>query len=135
MQPTHARWEPLSPSVEKVPDLHGTIASIEDNNANTQDRAADSIFPTLPSVFARNFMISDTYYTAPSNSALGYPGMDENVLDVGPGGLSHITEDVLAALPEDCRQAFNKARSEEELWKESWGDESARAKLRITYNT
>lgn len=82
-------------------------------------------------------MISDTYYTTPSTSVLGYPGPDEDVVDIGPGGLSHVPEDVLAALPEDCRQAFEEAKSEEGKWKDSWtneNNESARAQLRITYN-
>lgn len=82
-------------------------------------------------------MITDTYYSTPSSSVLGYPGPDEDVIDVGPGGLTHIPEDVLAALPEDCRHSLIKARSMEMAWKESWSnenDDSARAKLRITYN-
>ena len=83
-------------------------------------------------------MITDTYYSTPSTSILGYPGPDEDVIDIGPGGLMHVPDQVLAALPDDCHQAFIKARSEERAWKENWGPESedsARARLRITYNT
>ena len=82
-------------------------------------------------------MISDTYYTAPTSSILGYPGPDEDVIDIGPRGLTHVPAFVLTALPDDCRQAFLKARLEERSWQENWGnenDDAARAKLRITYN-
>ena len=83
-------------------------------------------------------MISDTYFENPPASVLGYPGPDEESLDVGPGGLTSVPEHLLADLPEGCRQAFVEARAVETEWKERWGtdnDDGARARLRITYNT
>ena len=83
-------------------------------------------------------MISDTYYETPPASVLGYPGPDEEILDVGPGELSRVPEHLLAELPEGCRQAFVEARAVEKAWKTRWGTEKqdgARAQLRITYNT
>ena len=137
MQPTHARWEqvparPLNPEA-----LNGTITQVNGNQANSEEQADATVFPDIPPIFTRNFMISDTYYSTPPTSTLGFPGPDEDICDVGPQGLMHIQEHILTALPDDCRQAFIKARAEEETWKESWGnenDDSARAKLRITYN-
>ena len=83
-------------------------------------------------------MISDTYYESPPASVLGYPGPDEEFLDVGPGELTRVPENLLSELPEDCRQAFVEARAVEKEWKARWGTEKkdgARARLRITYNT
>ncbi len=137
MQPTHARWEEIPPTSIKPPALHSPFAQSNGDHDTRPDQPLKTLFPGIPQVFTRNFMISDTYYSTPSTSILGYPGPDEDVLDIGPGGLTHVPDHVLAALPEDCRQAFVKARSEERAWKESWGNEkdgSARAKLRISYN-
>ncbi len=81
-------------------------------------------------------MITDTYYETPPASVLGYPGPDEEVLDVGPGELTRVPEHLLTELPEDCRQAFVEARAVEKAWKARWGTEKtdgARAQLRITY--
>ena len=141
MQPTHARWESMSPPIRDP--LHSEIDS-EETTEGQQTGAdiyngnpAKSIFPPLHPVFKRNFMISDTYYTSPTSSVLGYPGPDELVLDVGPGGLTSIADDVLSDLPEESRQAFIEARLKERSWKKSWGcevEDAARAELRITYN-
>lgn len=148
MQPTHARWEqvlPTSPTSRTsqiaadqinrdVSDgLNGTTG-----HSNGREAAADTIFPDIPPVFTRNFMISDTYYETPPASVLGYPGPDEELLDVGPGELTRVPEHLLDDLPEGCRQAFIEARAVEKAWKERWGtdkDDGARAQLRITYNT
>lgn len=141
MQPTHVRWEQVPPPTQKPPGLLRTANGVErDNGGGTvtgTELLAQALFPDIPPVFTRNFMITDTYYVTPLSSTLGYPGPDEDIVDVGPAGLTHISEHVLAALPEDCRQCFIRARSEERAWKESWGsenDDSARANLRITYN-
>lgn len=143
MQPTHARWEQIPPLPQKshvipIPTDHVNRDNDDPDGAVAgTDLTAEALFPNVPPVFTRNFMITDTYYATPASSTLGYPGPDEDVVDVGPGGLTHVAEHVLAALPEDCRHCFIKARSEERAWKESWGNEnedSARAKLRITYN-
>ena len=140
MQPTHARWEQVSPSSPRSETLeitHGDTPNGIIADSDGHDKASDTIFPDILPVFKRNFMISDTYYTTPTSSTLGYPGPDEEVLDVGPGGLTQVPEDVLVELPDSCRQSFNEARAAERKWKRSWGtenDDRARAKLRITYN-
>ena len=148
MQPTHARWEqilPTSPSSRNsqaeadqvngdLPDgLNGTTG-----HSNGREPAADTIFPDIAPVFTKNFMICDTYYETPPASVLGYPGPDEEILDVGPGELTSVPERLLAELPQECRQAFVEARAVERAWKARWSTEKkdgARAKLRITYNT
>lgn len=142
MQPTHARWEHVSRTSPTAADhvngnlpdgLKGTL-----EHSGDHESAADTIFPGIPPVFTRNFMISDTYYETPPASVLGCPGPDEGTLDVGPGGLTSVPEYLVAELPADCRQSFVEARAVEKAWKQHWGtdhDDGARARLRITYNT
>ena len=137
MQPTHARGERVSTASPHSRDLHESGHQQNDDHSQNYDQSSGTLFPEIPPVITRNFMISDTYYNSPASSDFGYPGPDEDVLDIGPGALRDVPEHVLAALPENCRQALVKARSEEKMWKESWGsenDDAARAKLRITYN-
>lgn len=148
MQPTHARWEqilPTSPtsgtSQPAASQMNGVLPDGSNNTtrrSDGRDPAADTIFPDIPPVFTRNFMISDTCYETPPASVVGYPGPDEEVLDIGAGELTRVPEHLLTELPEGCRQAFVKARAVEKAWKERWGtdkDDGARAQLRITYNT
>ena len=147
MQPTHARWEqvlPTSPSSKAsqtgADQLNGVLPGELNGTTgqtNGREAAADTIFPDIPPVFTRNFMIADTYYETPPASVLGYPGPDEEILDVGPGELTRVPEHLLADLPESCRQAFVEARAVEKAWKARWGTEKkdgARAQLRIHYN-
>ena len=144
MQPTHARWEqvpappPKSQALRITADRNNEILA---NDTTIQgydsDQGQNTIFPAIPPVFTRSYVITDTYYSSPSTAVLGYPGPDEDVIDVGPGGLTHVSEDVVASLPEVCRKAFIEARTEEKRWKASWGSEkadTARAHLRISYN-
>ena len=141
MQPTHARWEShAAPMLHSPYSETNTVNSDGGRDATTGLPEGDttrSIFPAISPVFTRNFMISDTYYTSPASSTLGYPGPDEHVVDIGPKGLTSIPDDALPFLPEACRQAFKEAQLRERVWKESWSceaDDAARAKLRITYN-
>ena len=140
MQPTHARWEqilPISPSSRPTQIAAdqingGSINGLNGHSDSRESAATDTIFPDIPPVFTRNFMISDTYYESPSASVLGYPGPDEE------GELTRVPEYLVAELPEDCRQAFVEARAVEKAWKERWGADKvdgARAQLHITYNT
>lgn len=141
MQPTHARWEQIptaSPESKKLRISDGESANETISPVPGQGQGSDTIFPAVPAAYTRTFMITDTYYKGPSSSTLGYPGPDEAVLDIGPPGLTHVPEKVLAELPDSCRQSFYEARAEERQWKESWGtedDDHARSQLRITYNT
>ena len=134
MQPTHARWEYIRPPQTQDLDTVEIVNSAIGQN-DDQDEATKTIFPPIPPVYTRNFMISDTYYTTPASSTLGYPGPDGDVLDVGPPGLNSISEDVVAALHENCRKAFIETRAKETDWKESWSNErhdTQRSRLKIT---
>ncbi len=143
MQPTYARWEQVPPPNQKSPVSPYSIDHVNKNNDDSDDAVAETdieaegLFPDIPPVFARNFMITDTYYVTPITSTQEFEGLDEDVTDTGLGGITQISERVLEALPEDCRRCVIKARSNERAWKEIWGsqhDDLARARLRITYN-
>ena len=139
MQPTHARWEQiLPPSPNSRPtqtaadQINGVLSNGLNEHSDGRESATDTIFPDIPPVFTRNFMISDMYYESPPASVLGNPGPDEE------GELTRVPEHLVAELPEDCRQAFVEARAVEKAWKERWGadnEDGARARLHITYNT
>lgn len=142
MQPTHARWERVSPTSNVVrTDADRDLTNGSKYTAGLtegRDQSNHTIFHDIPAVFTRNFMITDTYYTTPSASVLGYPGPDADLLDVGPGGLTQMPEHAGADLPEDCRLSFDQAKMKEREWKESWATEhsdGARAWLDITYNS
>ena len=110
----------------------------------SSDQANDSLrmeketmFPEILPVYARKFMITDTYYETPPTSTLGYPGPDEALIDVDGPGLTHIPDDVIRELTNEHRSDFLKARAKEENWKGRWRteeDDKARAQLKITYN-
>ena len=146
MQPTHVRWEQLD-TPPRIPDSqvitendpeNGITNSLDSNHERARPcDEVDSIFPDLKSVFIRNFMTADTYYSSPPIAGLGIPGPDGDVLDLGPRGLIDIPSHILKELPADCLQALNEARAEERKWKSSWSTESddhARAHLRISYS-
>lgn len=149
MQPTHGRWEQMPPSPPSLGALGinanqadgtppGGTSSQLHGTGPVEMPGSDSVFPDIAPVYIRNYMIADTYYVSPPVSGLGIPGPDEEVLDIGPPGLSNVPDDVAAELPKECRRAFEEIQMEELKWKHGWGGEvkdRARAKLRISYNS
>ncbi|KAF2281493.1 uncharacterized protein EI97DRAFT_367671 [Westerdykella ornata] len=106
-QPTHARWEEVPPSESDVPEA-----------------------------VRRNYLVIDTYLQTPPFSGLGIPGPDGDFYDVGPNGLPDVSEEDIAKMSEETRQAFLKAKQAEQEWKNQWQSEAvdgARAKIKINY--
>ena len=149
MQATHARWKQLpasstlSTSRQLTVSLEGKTL-IEKPDAQTTGESdagfdeSQTIFPGFKSVIPRNFMVADIYYVSPPVSGLGYPGPEEDVSDVGPGGLLQVPECIRAELPAQCQQAYDETRTAALMWKTQWGVEEvdrARGQLRISYNT
>ncbi|KAG8525890.1 uncharacterized protein KY384_000650 [Bacidia gigantensis] len=138
MQPTQARWERVEsrPPASHTMRTQNNVLGDETGDDPLQRAPASDAFPELPSFYTQRFMVTDTYFETPSTSTLGYPGPDEALVDIGPLGLMHVPQDVVEALPEDCQEAFVRARTQEKVWKTRWklgGD--GRTPLRITYNT
>lgn len=130
MQPTHARWE-------QVPPPHTTTSSGADSKLLTNGTHDNSLtngtstppsttFRPIPAIISRNFLITDTHFTSPSLPHTGFPGPDGLITDrtSGPNGLASIPDDLVNELPEDCRRAFEQARSAEVDWKGQWGTEA-----------
>lgn len=150
MQPSHAYWEQISTSSGFPKGLRtlanqgredlGQENSVQPRGGESGDSdiaPAETMFSGVAPVLARNFLITDTCFLGPLRSGLGLPGPDEEILDIGPGGLTHVAENVVAELPDRCRQAFDEAQAEEIRWKTTWGREKfdgARGQLRISYN-
>jgi len=109
MQPTHVRWESVTPPDSNRPGrlrllnsasavalglTNGITHQPSDNQltSNPDSQIGDvnkpaTIFPTVPAIFSRNFSIHDIYYESPPFTSLGLPGPDGDVLDLGSNGL------------------------------------------------
>lgn len=145
MQHTHAKWEQVFPETVETKAQHmlsGKIPSdqVDENGSvsHEHDRGADTLFTPLPAHVARNFMVVDTYARGPPTSTFGVPGSSGSVVDVGPPGLTDISEDVIAMLPDESRKALLKIREEVRTWQSRWTPENQskmRAEVHIAYNT
>ena len=113
MQPTHARWE----------DAKGEVADGPNVDEGGPDQELSVLFKKLDPVYARNFMIHDIYLKHAPESRFGPPGLDND-----PQSLSSIPSDILGELPQDCRQAFEQAKSSEMSWRLQWSTESTDGK-------
>jgi len=146
MQPTHARWEHISPpSTHEEPKAvtngltngyHANStkrvkeeASVRTEDARLEESAHTTIFSDVPEAVSRNFVIIDTQYRAPPLSSIGYPGPDGIITDPASGsnGLSSISPELLDELPNECRRAFEFAKKTELGWKNHWGTEAQSA--------
>ena len=149
MQATHVRWKQsppcskcLAPSSLNI--AHEGRSFVNKNDADVSGKGSDgqsgdeTIFSEVGPVISRNFMVADIYYVSPPVRGLGYPGPEEDVSDVGPGGLLQVPRCVRAELPAQCQQAYDETRVTAMMWKAQWGAEEAdqaRGQLRISYNT
>ncbi|KAJ5047240.1 uncharacterized protein L3040_003079 [Drepanopeziza brunnea f. sp. 'multigermtubi'] len=116
MQPTHARWEQI--------DDHEETATAPLTNGDSENRAETDFFTPVKPIYSKNFMIVDTVYETPASN-FGVPGPDGDFHDLGFNGLSSISDDVKAELPDDCRMALEEALAKELEWKSRWGSETA----------
>ncbi|PVH87393.1 hypothetical protein DL98DRAFT_649652 [Cadophora sp. DSE1049] len=115
MQPTHARWEQIDDNEVEAKAL---------TNGHTEEHAEPSIFTPVKPIYSKNYMIVDTVYESSPSSTLGVPGPDGDFHDLGLNGLSDISDDIKAELPEECRLALEEALDKEMQWKNKWGSES-----------
>jgi chromatin structure-remodeling complex protein RSC7 len=113
MQPTHAR-------VEQV------------NSLNEDNESTSHVFPPLPPIVARNFLVTDIHLETPpigiSPASYGRPfrpgtafGGDDFLTSFR--GLEAVPHDIKALLPEECRTAFDQALDNEKQWHGKWGNE------------
>lgn len=116
MQPTHARWEQI--------DDNAAEAKRSTVNGYHNEEASSTVFPPIPPIVSRNYLVVDTVYESAPRSNMGVPGPDGEVFDLGNNGISTISEDLKAELPPDCLKAFEEALVAEKEWKSRWGTET-----------
>ncbi|PGH23322.1 hypothetical protein AJ80_02574 [Polytolypa hystricis UAMH7299] len=127
-----------------------------DNTASSASRSQEqesTIFPPVPGIFSRNFAVHDIVYQSPQYSTFGVPGPDGHINDIGYHSLARLaedhngkddnpaswspTEEVLNALPPDCRAAYDEAVKQAREWKRQWRGEAQdghRANLPLNYS-
>lgn len=111
MQPTHARWERVSPSQAPMPteltrnmdslnlsnggshsghvnqSPHETQESHEATTGGTSTENPITTFSPVPAHLHDRYVIQDIIYESPPFSNMGIPGPDGDVHDIGPNGL------------------------------------------------
>ncbi|CAP91329.1 Pc13g02600 [Penicillium rubens Wisconsin 54-1255] len=111
MQPTHARWERVSPAPASVPTeltanmnllnlsnggspsahenqtSHETQESHEATTGETATERLATTFSPVPAHLHDRCVIQDIVYESPPYSNMGIPGPDGDVHDIGPNGL------------------------------------------------
>lgn len=106
-QPTHAKWEEVPQEESDVPPL-----------------------------VRKHYLVVDTYIQKPPYAGLGLPGPDGAFLDVGTNGLPDLADEDIQALAPEARNAFLKAKADEEWWKNQFHSETvdgARQKVKIGF--
>jgi chromatin structure-remodeling complex protein RSC7 len=145
MQPTHAHWEHIPPS---HPDVHseptpstrlltnGTVPE-PSTDAPTHNDNHNTLFKPPTDFMYRNLLTVDVAYRTPTVANAALPSL-KNAFGgaIAAPSLSEVHDDVLAELPRECREAFEKERQKELDWRAQWGNETqhgARADIKITF--
>ncbi|KAJ5215081.1 Chromatin structure-remodeling complex subunit rsc7 [Penicillium chermesinum] len=158
MQPTHVRYERVSPpdsrsTAELMDDMsslsigskgpHFTQVDPTSQSQNaarpnnepstpneTTEEQAGNIFPPVPISVSSKYTSSTNL---PPYSNMGLPGPDGDLRSLGPNGLVSIANprhvefmnpEIIAMLPEDCKEALLDAAANEVEWKSRWSTES-----------
>ncbi|KAF2500412.1 nuclear localization protein-like protein NPL6 [Lophium mytilinum] len=146
-QPTHAKWEEITatPSAASEQHLNGHLTNgvaeltngvHEVSLEKSLETKSGTIFTSVPPIVSRNYLVVDTYLTSAPVTGLGIPGPDGAYYDTGVNGLPDVSEDMLAELPPECRQALAVAHRSEKEWKSQFNTEvldGHRAKLKIGF--
>ena len=113
------------------PQTSGTANGETENDSS--DSRHESIFSAVPSSLTRHFAVNDIYYESPQYSNMGLPGPDGDAEDIGGNGLisianpmhpEFVSQDVLAELPPQCKDALMQAATQEWEWKTKWHQET-----------
>ncbi|KAJ4305139.1 chromatin structure-remodeling complex subunit RSC7 [Kalmusia sp. IMI 367209] len=106
-QPTHAKWEEVSPAESDVPPL-----------------------------VRKHYLVVDTYVQKPPYASLGLPGPDADYLDVGINGLPDLEDEDVQSMTPEARETYVQAKKDEKWWRDQFHSESvdgARPKLKIGF--
>lgn len=117
---------------------HARIEQVVDSEDTTENPNPDStVFAPLKPAISRNFLVMDTYMESPPAGIL--PAAYDVPFRTSPAdyeasaqadflspfrGLSAVSDEIRDLLPEECRQAFDQAQSQEKAWFSRWGNEA-----------
>ena len=123
MQPTHAR-----------------IERVVDSEEPSETSSSSAVFPPLKPIVSRNFLVTDIHLETPPTgiSAASYDvpfrtSAPDRAMSAQSDflssfqGLTAVPDEIRDLLPEDCRNAFDKAIDNETRWHSRWGDEVDKA--------
>ncbi|KAI5286951.1 hypothetical protein KEM54_006364 [Ascosphaera aggregata] len=136
MQPTHARWEPVTPPDEgneqysqlidsasklaleqegQTPSSHQSL--VDDNREMTPanqstdpSTKSDTKFTSVPGAFARNFAIHDIIYESSPSTSYGLPGTATSNLGYDPTGALDNAAQGLISIRSDGTPYYNIPR-------------------------
>lgn len=92
-----------------------------------------NIFPPVSAAVLNKYVVEDIVYESPPYSNMGLPGPDGDLRSLGPNGLVSIANprhaefmnpEIIALLPDDCKEALIDAAANEAAWKSRWSTES-----------
>ncbi|KAJ5083657.1 Chromatin-remodelling complex RSC SWI/SNF subunit Rsc7/Swp82 [Penicillium angulare] len=102
-----------------------------DNTTSTEEPA--TIFPPVPKSFSDRHVVQDITYESPQHSNLGIPGPDGDLKNIGPNGFVSIANpkntefmnpELIALLPDQCKEALLDHAAAEVEWKSRWSGEA-----------
>ncbi|KAJ5157419.1 Chromatin structure-remodeling complex subunit rsc7 [Penicillium canariense] len=135
MQPTHARWERVPPAdTRSTAELMTDIDSAAKPDGQHQNQnPTPTIFPPVPPHISSRYVVTDIVYESPPYSNMGVPGPDGDLRNLSPNGLvsmanprhpEFMTPEIVALLPDDCKEAMLDAAAREAHWKSKWSNET-----------
>jgi chromatin structure-remodeling complex protein RSC7 len=154
MQPTHCRVERVPPPdnrslmtdmsslsiANQNPDTNPSTPSEPTDSTNeptTQDNKPEqqqaSVFPPVPAHISNRYVVQDIIFESPPYSNMGVPGPDGDLRNLQPNGLVSIANpahpefmspEIIALLPDNCKEALLESATREVEWKMKWTTEA-----------
>ncbi|KAJ5973807.1 Chromatin-remodelling complex RSC SWI/SNF subunit Rsc7/Swp82 [Penicillium waksmanii] len=141
MQPTHCRVERVPPPDNRslMTDMSSLKPTDSTNEPTTQDEKPQAeqqqapVFPPVPAHISNRYVVQDIIFESPPYSNMGVPGPDGDLRNLQPNGLvsianpSHpefMSPDIIALLPDDCKEALLDSATREVEWKMKWTTET-----------
>lgn len=106
----------------------------EDKNKNSEPNPEQQtpVFPPVPVHISNRYVVQDIVFESPPHSNMGVPGPDGDLRNLQPNGLvsianpSHpefMSPDIIALLPDECKESLLDAATREVEWKTKWTSE------------
>ncbi|OQO10581.1 hypothetical protein B0A48_03879 [Cryoendolithus antarcticus] len=140
MQPTHVRWEHIPPPPPSTTHSQPSLTNGTSHPSPPPASSLDSLFDPVPAALSSTHAVIDTHYTSPPISSFSPFPSTGSFLNTpfSSSSPSDIPDELIAELPEDCKQALLAVRAEERKWQDScgWGSEGvggARGRLKVGF--